>query len=182
MPPLSHDWQGTVGFSESAASASPGESGFPARPGLPTQLCRWGWATYILRECLLGLRRMPEARHGCPASRGSIQPSGDSRQCVDGCYQWGVPRFMAFALFCCTGVAFFTNWRQDPPPAKKITCHSVATLTFFPGVWNQTHSISEVRLYKELPRLNNKTTQLKIGKDLDSYFSQNDIQISNEPI
>lgn len=42
------------------------------------------------------------------------------------------------ALLHFTGAAFFTNWRQDPPPAKNITSHLIAT------VCNRNFSISEV--------------------------------------
>lgn len=39
-------------------------------------------------------------------------------------------------------VAFFTDWRQDPLPAKRITTRFIA------GVWSQTHEISKARLQK----------------------------------
>lgn len=62
---------------------------------------------------------MPEARHGCPASRGSIQPSGDSRQCVDSCYQWGVPRFMAFAFVLLHRCCIFYKLEARSATSKK---------------------------------------------------------------
>ena len=32
----------------------------------------------------------------------------------------GIPHLLSSALLCFTDVAFFTNWRQSPPPAKRL--------------------------------------------------------------
>ena len=65
---------------------------------------------------------------------------------------------LCFALLHFTDIVVFTNWRQDPPPAKRkiTTCIIVV-------VWNQTCSISKIGLYKDSRQImvvvvKNKTT------------------------
>lgn len=40
----------------------------------------------------------------------------------------GTPHFVGFSFLCFRDVWFFTNWRQDPPAAAKITAHLIVIL------------------------------------------------------
>lgn len=44
---------------------------------------------------------------------------------------------LGLALLCFTGVAFLTNWRQDPPPAKRLHLALLRYWLYYGGLeWN----------------------------------------------
>ena len=47
------------------------------------------------------------------------------------------------ALLSSTGVVFYTNWRQEPPPAKRLSPSLYCDTCFTAVVWNRTRNISE---------------------------------------
>lgn len=64
----------------------------------------------------------------------------------------GIPHFSVFSLLCFTDVVFCTNYRQNPPPAKRL---QLALLRYFIIVtWKGTCKISEVCLWMGLYPLN----------------------------
>ena len=52
---------------------------------------------------------------------------------------------LCFALLLLIGVAYFTNVRQDPPPAEYDVLY--CDTHFIMVLWNWNHSVSEVCLH-----------------------------------